>query len=123
MELFSGLWQQCLVRALGCLPNKMSSIWRVSLSLSRPLQRPLHAPISSLSLALAWFLGRVLSLQSSLLATLGGNVELGKLKRGRVPCERFDRTLSVVLKILSPGFYRPFSETKCGFDRTSIKPF
>ena len=40
--------------------------------------------------------------------------------------ERFDRTLSVVLKTLSLGFYRTFSGAKSGFDGTfwgSIQPF
>ena len=41
-------------------------------------------------------------------------VEKGYLKRG-VRCERFHRTLFVVLKTLSLGFYR----TERGFDRTS----
>ena len=51
----------------------------------------------------------------------------GNLKRGGgVRCERFVRTLSVVLKSLSQGFYRTFLGPKRGFDRTfcrgSIEP-
>ena len=50
---------------------------------------------------------------------LVGRVKKGSLRRdGGVRCGRFDRTLSVVLKSLSQGFYRTFLGPKRGFDRT-----
>ena len=36
-------------------------------------------------------------------------------EKGGCRCERFDRTLSVVLKSLSQGFYRTFLGPKKGF--------
>ena len=45
------------------------------------------------------------------------NFKKGNLKKG-VRCERFDRTLSVVLKSLSQGSHRTFLGPKRGFDRT-----
>ena len=41
-------------------------------------------------------------------------------QKGGLRCERFDRTLSVVLKSLSQGFYRTFLGPKRGFDRTLL---
>ena len=46
----------------------------------------------------------------------------GYPKKGGVRCKRFDRTLSVVLKSLSLGFYRTFLGVTRGFDRTSWPP-
>ena len=54
-----------------------------------------------------------------------GRINKGNLKRG-VRCERFDRTLSVVLKSLSQGFYRTFLGAQKGvrqnLSRGSIEP-
>ena len=58
----------------------------------------------------------------------GGRVLKGIPKRGGgVRCERFDRTLYVVLKSFSLRFKRTFLKAKRGFDRTVldglIEPF
>ena len=49
-----------------------------------------------------------------------GRILKGQPIKGGVRCKRFERTLSVVLKSLSQGFYGTFLGPKEGFDKTFL---